>query len=183
MIARFFCSAIAARNNYVMEKKLYVSTACLALGVAGGLCAQTPGEWKYTISTDLRTIPQDMRVNFPTVSFSACRSADDFVSGRAFALQTLASSETRCVSKNFKRASTTSGKSGLEQASFEYACDEGKTLRGNASGRVAGKRFEFEMSTEFPTPVSGVSQLKQAMRASYVGACKVKPDIDEVKLP
>lgn len=166
-----------------METKRYLTAAFLVLGVAGSLCAQTPGEWKYTISTDLRTIPQDMRVNFPTVSFSACRSAEDFASGRAFALQTLASSETRCVSKNFERATNVPGKSRFEPASFEYACDEGKTLRGKASGRVAEKRFEFAMNTEFPTPVSGVSQLKQAMRASYVGACKAKPDVDEVKVP
>jgi hypothetical protein len=141
--------------------------------------AQTPGEWKYTISTDLQSVPEDMRVNFPTVSFKTCRSAEDFSSGRAFALQTLSSSEQRCPSTNFKR--NAEGKN--ETIAFDFACDEGKTLSGRASGRVSAKQFELALTTSYPQPVSGVERIKQSMRAELVGACKAKPDADELKVP
>lgn len=167
----------------MMKISRFVWVAVALLCVSVGVRAQTPGEWKYTIATDLRAVPEDMRVNFPTVSFSACRSAEDFASGRAFSLQTLASSESRCPSTKFERVEKSSAKAKDEQARFEFACDEGKTLRGKATGRVAEKRFDFSMVTEFPVPVSGVSQLAQTMRASYVGPCKSKPDADEVKVP
>jgi hypothetical protein len=147
--------------------------------LASPVFAQTPGEWNYIISTDMKSVPDDMRVNFPTVSFKACRSAEDFASGRAFALQTLASSEARCPSAAFQRSKN----GNAEKVGFEFACDEGKTLRGRASGQVRTKQFQFAMVTEFPAPVSGVSSVKQTMRASYLGACKAKPDVDEVKLP
>jgi hypothetical protein len=154
---------------------------CLA---CAGAFAQTPGEWKYTIATDLQSVPEDMRVNFPTVSFKACRSAQDFSSGRAFALQTLSSSEQRCPSMNFKR--NTEGKSAegkSETIAFDFACDEGKTLAGRASGRVSAKQFELALTTSYPQPVSGIERIKQTMRAELVGACKAKPDADELKVP
>jgi hypothetical protein len=169
-------------HKYFQSNRAYLVTVALAI-TASILClpvlAQTPGEWSYTISTDMKSVPEDMRVNFPTVSFKACRSAEDFASGRAFALQTLASSEARCPSVAFQRS-----KSGnAETVSFEFVCDEGRSLRGRASGQVRAKQFEFALSTDFPAPVSGVSSLKQTMRANYVGACKAKPDVDEVKVP
>jgi Protein of unknown function (DUF3617) len=173
-----------ARDNSTMKtfRSLIAAIAVAAICGSAATCAQTPGEWKYTISTDMKSIPEDMRVNFPTVSFSACRSAEDFASARAFSLQTLASSEARCPSANFKRSEKSMTNAG-DAASFEFACDEGKTLRGQASGRIATKRFQFEMVTDFPAPVSGVSTLQQTMRAVYVGPCKVKPDQDELKVP
>jgi hypothetical protein len=152
---------------------------CVGCCCATSVFAQSAGEWSYTIATDMSSVPKDMRVNFPTVSFKACRSADDFASGRAFALQTLASSEARCPSASFQRVR----RGNVENVSFEFACDEGKSLRGRASGQVAAKQFEFAMETEFPKEVAGVSKLKQTMRARYIGACKARPDADEIKVP
>jgi hypothetical protein len=169
----FFLKSLSRGSGVVVAKVV------LALAVATTASAQTPGEWKYTISTDLSSVPEDMRVNFPTVSFKACRSAEDFASGRAFALQTLASSETRCPSSRFQRKPS----GNADALNFEFACDEGKTLRGSAQGRVRAKQFELALLTEFPTSVSGVSSVKQSMRGEYTGACKVKPDRDEVKVP
>ncbi len=139
--------------------------------------AQTPGEWKYTITTLRDGIPEDMRVNFPTVSFSACRTGEDFVTGRAFALQTLASSESRCQSANYQRTKSIRG----DDVAFEFSCDEAKSLVGRASGKVNATGFEFALTTIYPQPISGVSQVKQSMRGERKGDCKVKPDSDELK--
>jgi hypothetical protein len=153
--------------------------SCSVFLISGFASAQTAGEWKYTISTDLQSVPEDMRVNFPTVSFKACRSAEEFANGRAFSLQTLASSESRCPSAAFQRSQS----GNTEKVSFEFACDEGKSLRGRANGLVRAKQFEFAMVTEFPAPVSGVSSIKQTMRGEYAGPCKVKLDADDIKVP
>ena len=68
-----------------------------ALPFAASAAAQSAGNWRYTITiaTDLAKVPADIRVNFPAITFATCRSADDLASGRAFALQTLASSAER----------------------------------------------------------------------------------------
>ncbi|TAG79478.1 MAG: DUF3617 family protein [Betaproteobacteria bacterium] len=153
---------------------------CSAFAFAAN--AQTAGDWQYTISTDLKSIPEDMRVNFPTVTFNACRSVADFESGSAFALQTLASSEARCPSTNFER-SRASASGAPAQVSFEFSCDDGKSLTGTAKGNVAAKRFEFAMTTRYPQSVSGVTQVQQTMSARFVGPCKSKPNQDEVKIP
>ena len=94
---------------------------------ASNALAQTPGEWRYSIVTDQSTIPADMQVNFPAITFSACRSAEDFASGRAFALQTLASSAERCPSSGFVRTPESDGRG--DALTFVYACDAGQTLR------------------------------------------------------
>ena len=152
--------------------------AVIALSLATTVAAQTPGEWRYTIVTDQSLIPVDMQVNFPTISFSACRSAEDFASGRAFALQTLASSAARCPSGGFTR-SAASGIDGKGDAlTFVYACDAGKTLSGMANGRVQAARFTINLESRYSPPVGGVDVVKQTMKAIRVGACKVRPDAD-----
>ncbi len=157
-------------------------TFALALCASGATtaAAQTPGEWRYTIVTDLSTVPADMRVNFPTITFSACRTADDFVTGRAFALQTLASSVARCPSNGFVRNPAAPGsRAGQGDAlSFSYACDAGKTLSGFANGRVHATRFTVDLESRYLPPVGGVDLVKQSMTASRVGPCKVSPDSD-----
>ena len=143
-----------------------------ALLAASGAAAQTPGAWRYSIATDLSTIPADMRVNFPTITFSACRSAEDFASGRAFALQTLASSAARCPSAGFVRAPLAGGKG--ESLSFVYACDEGKTLSGSAQGSVQATRFSIALESRHTPRVNGVDVVRQTMTGVWAGSCKVK---------
>ncbi len=152
-----------------------------ALTLLTNAAAQTAGEWKYTIATGLAHVPADMRVNFPTITFATCRSADDFASGRAFALQTLASSAERCPSSGFVRTAMTDGKG--ESLQFVYACDEGKTLSGSARGRVQATRFTLALESRYAPPVGGVEVVKQTMTGARTGPCKVKPDADlmEVK--
>ena len=147
--------------------------------------AQTPGEWRYTISTDQSTIPSDMTVNFPTITFSVCRTAEDFTSGRAFALQTLASSSERCPSGGFVRASSAQGGGATqrETLSYVYACDAGKTLSGIANGSVEKTRFMVNLESRYAPPVGGVDVVKQTMTAVLAGPCKVKPDADLLKIP
>ena len=149
-----------------------------ALLAACGVVAQTPGVWHYTIATDLTTIPDDMRVNFPTITFSTCRSAEDFASGRAFALQTLASSAARCPSAGFVRAPLAGGRG--ESLSFVYACDGGKTLSGSAQGSVQATRFSIALESRHTPHVNGVDVVRQTMTAVRAGACKVTPDADEM---
>jgi len=164
------------------------TAALLGLAAAGTASAQTPGEWKYTIATDQSNIPADMRVNFPTINFSMCRSADDFASGRAFALQTLASSSDRCPSSDFERTPMARIAPGFkapgtpEAIRFRYACDGGKTLDGTAQGRVSAKRFEIDLDSRYIPATSGVERVRQKMSAVYVGPCKVKPDGDNLKV-
>ena len=143
-----------------------------ALLAASGAVAQTPGAWRYSIATDLSTIPADMRVNFPTITFSACRNAEDFASGRAFALQTLASSAARCPSAGFVRAPLADGRG--ESLSFVYACDEGKTLSGSAQGNVHATRFSIALESRHTPRVNGVDVVRQIMTGVWTGACKVK---------
>ena len=154
--------------------------ALAALLVAPLAAAQTPGEWRYSIATDQSNIPADMRVNFPTITFSACRSAEDFASGRAFALQTLASSAARCPSAGYGRAPLPTGRG--ETLRFVYACDEGKTLSGLAQGRVFASSFSVELESRYSPPVSGVEVIRQTMTGTRVGACKVAPDADLLKV-
>lgn len=142
--------------------------------------AQIPGEWKYTIATDLASVPVDMRVNFPTVSFAVCRTAADFASGRAFALQTLASSDARCESKNINIVA--GGRGQASRVSLDYACDDGKTLAGRARAVVAPKRFVVALESSYRPAVSGVETIHQTMEARYVGDCKRAPDADEIKV-
>ena len=154
--------------------------AVIALSLATTVAAQTPGEWRYTIVTDQSLIPADMQVNFPTVTFSACRTTEDFASGRAFALQTLASSSERCPSSGFVRASTLlgSGATQRETLTFVFACDAGKTLSGIANGSVDKTRFTVNLESRYAPPVGGVDRVKQTMTAVRAGPCKVKPDAD-----
>lgn len=150
--------------------------------------AQMPGEWRYVIATDLKEIPADMRVNFPTINFSACRSAEDFASGRAFALQTLASSAERCPSTAFERtpllriAPGAAPPGAPEAISFRYACDGGRTLDGSARGRVAPKRFEIALESRYIPASQGVERVRQQMTGTWLGPCKVKPDADDLKV-
>ncbi len=155
--------------------------ALLAL-LCGGVAAnaQTPGEWRYSISTDMNNIPAEMRVNFPTITFAACRSADDFISGRAFALQTLASSASRCPSSGFARTAMPDGRG--DNLQFVYACDEGKTLSGSAKGRVLVSRFSVALESRYLPAVNGVAVVKQSMRGERIGPCKVAPDADALKV-
>ncbi len=154
--------------------------ACaLALFAAASASAQTPGEWRYSIATEQSNIPADMRVNFPTIIFSACRSAEDFSSGRAFALQTLASSAARCPSSGYVRAPLATGKG--ESLGFVYACDEGKTLSGVARGRVFATSFSVELESRYAPPVNGVEAVRQTMTGARIGPCKVVPDADNIK--
>ena len=142
--------------------------------------AQTPGEWRYTIVTDMANVPADMRVNFPTITFAACRSADDFSSGRAFALQTLDSSAARCPSSGFVRVPMIDGNGDTLQ--FVYACDDGKTLSGSARGQVQASRFAIALESRYLPPVDGVAMIKQSMVAVRAGDCKVKPDADNFQV-
>lgn len=151
-----------------------------ALIAASTASAQMPGEWRYTIATDLANIPADMRVNFPTITFTACRSADDFASGRAFALQTLASSEARCKSSDFTR--TLASKGAGDPLQFVYACDEGKTLSGVAQGRVLPRSFTVKLDSRYTPPVNGVEMVQQTMTGVRVGACNVVPVADAMKV-
>ena len=134
--------------------------------------AQMPGEWRYTIATDLSNIPAEMRVNFPTITFSVCRSAEDFASGRAFALQTLASSELRCASSGFVRQPLSGSKG--EALQFAYACDDGRTLSGQAQGRASSTRFKIELESRYAPPVGGVAEVKQTMTALRIGPCNAR---------
>ncbi len=145
----------------------------LAVFASASASAQTPGQWRYTIATDPAKIPADMRVNFPTISFDVCRSADDFASGRAFALQTLASSAARCPSSAFARAPEADGRG--DSLQFVYACDDGKTLTGTADGRVLSTRFSVTLESRYQPTVNGVELVRQTMRGERIGACKVAP--------
>jgi hypothetical protein len=156
------------------------TSVALLLGASCAAFAQTPGEWKYTIATDLSSIPPEMRVNFPTVSFVACRSADDFSSGRAFALQTLASSVERCPSADFSRSAASDGKG--DRVRFSFACDQGATLSGTGTGRVHAKRFEMQLDSRYTPTVSGVSDVTQTMNAIYLKPCAAAPDSDLLKV-
>ena len=162
---------------------------CAALLVSANALAQTPGEWKYTVATDLSNIPADMRVNFPTISFSVCRSEADFSSGRAFALQTLASSAARCPSVDFVRAPAASGGSGgsggskgYDTLQFTYACDGGSTLSGSATGRVAATYFSLSLKSTYSPSVNGVGTVRQTMTGKRTGPCKATPDADLLKV-
>jgi hypothetical protein len=148
----------------------------LTATASGGAIAQTPGEWRYTIATEQSNIPADMRVNFPTITFSSCRSAEDFASGRAFALQTLASSAARCPSAGFARAPLASSKG--ESLRFVYACDEGKTLSGLAEGRVFATSFSVALESRYAPSVNGVETVRQTMTGARIGPCKIVPDAD-----
>jgi hypothetical protein len=152
----------------------------VALLASASAVAQTPGEWKYTIATDLTKIPADMRVNFPTISFAVCRTEADFASGRAFALQTLASSEARCPSTQFERIPNKNGR--FDSLQFGYACDGGSTLSGRASGRVEPSKFSLALESRYSPSVNGVETISQTMTATRVGPCKVKPDSDLLKV-
>jgi hypothetical protein len=163
-----------------LKRARYALSAFAALMLAPLAQAQTPGEWRYTIATDQAKVPADMRVNFPTITFSACRSAEDFSSGRAFALQTLASSSARCPSAGYVRAPLPGGRG--ESMRFVYACDEGKTLSGLAQGRVFASSFSVELESRYSPPVSGVEIIRQTMTGTRVGACKVAPDADLLKV-
>ena len=157
-----------------------IVTGLAALVLTASAAAQAAGEWRYTIATDLSNVPPDMRVNFPTITFAACRSEDDFASGRAFALQTLASSAERCPSSGFVRTAMADGKGDALQ--FVYACDEGKTLSGSAGGRVHANRFTLALESRYAPPVGGVEVVKQTMTGAHIGPCKVKPDADLMKV-
>jgi Protein of unknown function (DUF3617) len=158
------------------------SLAALAsAAIASCSFAQMPGEWKYTITTDATSIPADMRVNFPTVSFAACRTAEDFESANAFALQTLASSAARCKSSNIVRVDSKASQP--KKLNFDFACDEGKTLSGRADAVIEAKRFVVALESRYEPAVSGVERVRQTMKAQYVGECKKMPDVDEVKVP
>ena len=165
-----------------MLARALVATGALVFFVScpTSATAQTPGEWRYTIVTERTLIPADMQVNFPTIIFSACRSAEDFASGRAFALQTLASSAARCPSGGFVRTPPPVGSppGQGDTLSFAYACDAGQTLSGLASGRVQTTRFTVNLESRYSPPVGGVDVVKQTMTASRIGACKVRPDSD-----
>jgi hypothetical protein len=158
------------------------------IALNGSASAQTPGEWRYTITTDLSNIPADMRVNFPKISFSVCRSAEDFANGAAFALQTLASSTARCPSTDFERSAVARMVPGHTAADtpdgirFRYACDGGKTLEGSAQGRASAKRFEINLDSRYIPATSGVERVRQQMSGFYVGPCKAKPDADAMKV-
>lgn len=159
-----------------------IARCCTLLAALCGMVAahaQTPGEWRYSISTDMSNIPVEMRVNFPTITFSACRSADDFISGRAFALQTLASSASRCPSSGFARTAMPDGKG--DNLQFVYACDEGKTLSGLAEGRILMSSFSVALESRYVPAVNGVAVVKQSMRGVRAGPCKVAPDADALK--
>jgi len=162
-----------------VKKSIVVASAMLA-SLAFAAQAQVPGEWRYTIATDLKNIPADMRTNFPTIEFATCRSSDDFASGRAFALQTLASSAARCPSAGFVRAPAAGGKG--ESLRFVYACDEGKTLSGMAQGNVQATRFSVALESRYTPAVNGIDIVRQTMSAVRVGACKVQPDVDDLKV-
>ena len=161
------------------ERTGLVAAASVCIAICTNVCAQTPGEWRYTISTDQSTIPSDMKVNFPTITFSACRSAEDFASGRAFALQTLASSNERCPSGGFVRTAAAQG----DTLTYVYACDAGKTLSGIANGSVQKTRFIVNLESRYSPAVGGVDVLKQTMTAVRMGPCGVKPDADLLKIP
>ncbi len=163
-------------------------TSALALalcsGVASNTAAQTPGEWRYTIVTDRALIPVDMQVNFPTVIFSTCRSAEDFASGRAFALQTLASSAARCYSGGFVRTppALASPAGQGDTLNFAYACDAGQTLSGLASGHVQTARFTVNLESRYSPPIGGINVVKQTMTGARTGPCKVRPDSDLIQV-
>jgi len=151
-----------------------------ALVLAASAAAQTAGNWRYSIATDLAKVPADMRVNFPTITFTTCRSADDFASGRAFALQTLAGSAERCASNGFARTAMPDSKGDALQ--FVYACDDGKTLSGSAQGRVQATRFTLLLASSYVPPVGGVAQVMQTMTATRIGPCTVGLDADIMKV-
>ena len=155
-------------------------TATVALALSVGATAQAPGEWRYSIATDQSNIPADMRVNFPAITFSTCRSAEDFSSGRAFALQTLASSAARCPSTGFVRAPLRTGAG--QSLSYVYACDDGKTLSGLAQGSVFAKSFSVALESRYAAPVNGVAVVRQTMTGTRIGPCKVAPDADDIKV-
>jgi hypothetical protein len=148
--------------------------------IAGGAFAQTPGNWKYTIATDPNSVPADMRVNFPTVTFNACLTAADFESGRAFGVQTLASSKARCLNVAFERQSMSDGKG--DRVNLKYACDKGETLAGNGSGRASAKRFDVQLESRYTPPVAGVAQIRQTMSATLVGVCTAPTDVDAMEV-
>ena len=155
-----------------------VAAASVGFTMCSIVSAQTPGEWRYTISTDQSALPADMKVNFPTITFAACRSAEDFSTGRAFALQTLASSSERCPSGGFMRTATAKG----ETLTYVYACDAGKTLSGIANGSVEKSRFTIHLESRYAPPVGGVDVVKQTMTAIRLGACKASPDPDLMQI-
>ena len=109
-------------------------------------------------------------------------------SGRAFALQTLASSADRCPSTDFERTPLLRIAPGAAPAGapegirFRYACDGGKTLDGSAQGRVGPKRFEITLESRYIPASQGIERIKQQMTGTWLGPCKVKPDADALKV-
>lgn len=162
--------------------------ALAALVLSAAAVAQAPGEWRYVIATDLTNIPQDMRVNFPTINFSVCRTAEDFSSGRAFALQTLASSTDRCPSTDFERTSLvrmapgTASADAADAVRFRYSCDAGQTLLGSAQGRVTKRRFQISLESRYIPASQGIEYVRQTMTGTWLRACKVRPDADDLKV-
>ena len=127
--------------------------------------AQTPGLWHYTIETDAGAIPADMRINFPTVRFDVCLTADDFANGRAFSIQPAATSAHRCHHRDLRRDAA----AGL--VALTYACDDGATLSGSAEGRIRATRFEIKLHNRYHPPVAGVAETRQRMTAVRRGPC------------
>ncbi len=148
--------------------------AICAAAISATALAQTPGLWRYTIVTDLALIPADMKVNFPTIEFSVCRSAADFATGHAFALQTAAGSAERCQSGGFARTPSAIGSPAGQGdlLNFRYECDGGKTLSGVGEGRVHASRFTVNLESRYTPPVGGVNLVKQTMSARRIGACR-----------
>jgi hypothetical protein len=161
---------LIAAARLSMRARVGRFAALVALAYPLAATAQVAGEWRYTIATDLGSLPADMRVNFPAISFSACRGARDFETGRAFALQTLAGSEARCPSSGFARTPL-AGNQG-ESLRFEFACDDGKTLTGTGQGRLQSTRFSVTLESHYQPAVNGVAMVRQTMHAERIGACK-----------
>jgi hypothetical protein len=154
-----------------------LALALCAAAASTNALAQTPGLWRYTIVTDLALIPVDMKVNFPTIEFSVCRTAADFATGHAFALQTAEGSAERCPSGGFVRTPPAIGSppGQGELLTFAYACDGGKTLSGLGQGSVHSTRFTVNLESRYSPPVGGVNVVKQTMSARRVGSCKAQP--------
>lgn len=165
---------LSAAARAVMRAPVGCLAALVALTYPLISVAQVAGEWRYTIATDWSSIPADMRVNFPAITFSACRGASDFATGSAFALQTLAGSEARCQSSGFVRTPLV-GNHG-ESLRFDFACDNGTTLAGTGRGRLQPTRFTIMLESHYQPAVNGVAVVRQTMLGERIGACKGATD-------
>ena len=65
---------------------------------------------------------------------------------------------------------------------FRYSCDAGQTLLGSAQGRVTKRRFQISLESRYIPASQGIEYVRQTMTGTWLRACKVRPDADDLKV-